>query len=177
VAGSQRPTGRASTRGAGSAGGKGTSRPPGRASRTRTPAGGPDRAAGRGRRLLRLSVSLGTRRAAVLAVVVCALALALAVPLRTYVSQRQELASTAATQAQLTGEVARLQGQKDQLGDPAYVEAQARGRLGYVRPGETPYRVQLPDGVDPSTGAQQQASTATAPWYSELWASVSGGGG
>jgi cell division protein FtsB len=175
VAGSRRPSGRSSTRGAGAAV-KGTSRSPGRTSTARTPTGGPDRATGP-RQLLRLSVSMGTRRAAVLAVVVCALALALAVPLRTYVSQRQELAATAATQAQLTDEVARLQGKKDQLADPAYVEAQARGRLGYVRPGETPYRVQLPGARDPSTGAQKQTATAAAPWYSELWASVSGGGG
>lgn len=129
------------------------------------------------RRLPRLSVSLGTRRAAVLAVVVGALALALAVPLRTYVAQRQELAATATTQSQLTAEVSRLQVEKDQLSDPAYVAAQARGRLGFVRPGETPYRVQLPDSVARSTDPQQHAPAPAAPWYSALWGSVSGRGG
>lgn len=122
-------------------------------------------------------MSLGTRRAAVLAVVLCALALALAVPLRTYVAQRQEMANTATTQAQLTAEVARLQAQKDQLADPGYVESQARGRLGFVRPGETPYRVQLPGSVAQPTAPQAKAPASDAPWYSSMWRTVAGGGG
>lgn len=169
MAGSRRPTGAAPSGGKAASGGKAVSGDKGGRPR-----------AGRSAavvRTARLSVSLGTRRAAVLAVVVCALALALAVPLRTYVSQRQEMADTAATQAQLTAEVAQLQTQKDQLDDPAHVEAEARSRLGYVRPGETPYRVQLPDAVAGATDDAAQAPTPVAPWYSELWSTVSGGGG
>lgn len=126
---------------------------------------------------MRLSLSMGTRRAAVLAVVLSALALALAVPLRTYVAQRQEMANTATTEAQLTAEVARLQAQKDQLADPGYVESEARGRLGFVRPGEIPYRVQLPGSDAQPTAPQAKASTSNAPWYSSMWRTVAGSGG
>ena len=124
MAGSQR------SRGATPSGGKGARRPSVRTGAARPAAGA---------RATRLTVSLGTRRAAVLAVGVCALALALAVPLRTYVSQRQQLEETARTQGELTSEVAELQSRVDQLDDPAYVRAQARERLQYVLPGQTPY--------------------------------------
>lgn len=177
MAGSRRTSGPSSTRSGGSTSRKTPRRPSGRGTTPRPRSGGTDVVGGSARRLPRLSLSLGTRRAAVLAIVVGALALALAVPLRTYVSQRQELAATATTQAQLTAEVSRLQAQKDQLADPSYVEAQARGRLGFVRPGETPYRVQLPDSVARSADPQQQAAAPAAPWYSTLWGTVSGSGG
>ena len=86
-----------------------------------------------------------TKRAAVLAVVVCALALTVAVPLRNYVTQRQELAAVTEQQQALAAEVDELTRQRDRLADPAEIAAQARSRLGYVMPGEVPYVVQLPD--------------------------------
>ena len=52
-----------------------------------------------------------TRRAAVLALVVCALALTVVVPLRNYVAQRQELAAVTAQQRALTADVDRFQRQ------------------------------------------------------------------
>lgn len=139
------------------------------------------RAAGAQRRsgrapLVGVSFGLNTRRAAVLAVVVCALALTLAVPLRTYVAQRQELAATARSQALLNAEVTRLQSQLGRLQDPAYVESQARERLRYVKPGETPYRVQLPADVARATAQQQRGPAPPPPWYSTLWGSVAGSG-
>lgn len=127
-----------------------------------------------GARLPRTGLSTG--RAAVLALVVGALALTLAVPLRTYVSQRQELAGTARTQAELTAEVAQLQGQLDQLDDPAYVRAQARERLQYVLPGQTPYEVQLPAGKAGASPAEQGVDPSPGPWFSDLWSSVRSGG-
>ncbi|MEN3270793.1 septum formation initiator family protein [Pseudonocardia sp.] len=106
------------------------------------------------------------RRAAVLALVVCALALTVAVPLRNYVAQRQELDAVSKQQQVLAAEVDELSKQRARLSDPAEVAAQARSRLGYVTPGEVPYVVQLP--VDPSaTGAG--ASAAGVPWYRQLW--------
>ena len=69
-----------------------------------------------------------TKRAAVLAVVVCALALTVAVPLRNYVAQRQELAAVTEQQRELTAAGRRA--------DPA---ASAAGRPGRGRrPGPLP---------------------------------------
>lgn len=132
--------------------------------------------AGRGLRERLPNLGLSTRRAAVLALVVCALALTLAVPLRTYVSQRQQLAATASTHTSLAAEVARLQDQLSQLNDPAYVAAQARERLQYVLPGQTPYDVALPAATAASAKKAADAAKAAGPWYSRLWSSVRSGG-
>lgn len=132
--------------------------------------------AGRGLRERLPNPGLSTRRAAVLALVVCALALTLAVPLRTYVSQRQQLAETASTQTSLAAQVAGLQNQLTQLEDPAYVAAQARQRLQYVLPGQTPYDVALPAAKAADAKAAADAAKAAGPWYSRLWSSVRSGG-
>src|SRR4249919_2184883 len=58
-----------------------------------------------------------TRRAAILALVVCALALTVVVPLRNYVSQRQELSSVTKRQEALAAEVAELQAERARLSD------------------------------------------------------------
>ena len=113
-----------------------------------------------------------TRRAAVLALVVCALALTVAVPLRNYVSQRQELAAVSEQQQVLAAEVAELQRERARLSDPAEIEAQARSRLGYVMPGEVPYVVQLPAPPDPAPAA---GADAGVPWYRLLWREVAEG--
>ncbi|MGH3468356.1 MAG: FtsB family cell division protein, partial [Thermocrispum sp.] len=62
-----------------------------------------------------------TRRAAVAALVVCALAFTLAVPLRTYLAQRSEVAEQEELKEQLTGRVAELEEKKAALDDPAQV--------------------------------------------------------
>jgi len=113
-----------------------------------------------------------TRRAAILAIVVCALALTVAVPLRNYVAQRQELASVTAQQRALQAEVAQLNDEKARLSNPDEVAAEARSRLGYVRPGEVPYVVELPN--TPSAADVEAARRAT-PWYRTLWNDVTTG--
>ena len=110
-----------------------------------------------------------TKRAAVLAVVVCALALTVAVPLRNYVAQRQELAAVTEQQRELAAEVDQLTRERARLSDPAEVAAQARSRLGYVMPGEVPYVVQLP--ADPNAGRGPGAGSG-APWFRVLWREV-----
>ncbi|HVW45344.1 MAG TPA: septum formation initiator family protein [Amycolatopsis sp.] len=117
-----------------------------------------------------------TRRAAVVAIVLCALAFTLAVPLRTYLSQRSEIAGQEQRQAELRAEVAQLQARQSELNDPAQVEAEARTRLRYVMPGETPYLVQLPEDTPQGRQqkAQQQGAPAGAPWYQQLWSTVGG---
>ncbi|SHL03679.1 Cell division protein FtsB [Pseudonocardia thermophila] len=111
------------------------------------------------------------RRAAILAIVVCALALSVAVPLRNYVTLRQELAAVSQRQQDLAAEVARLTEERDRLADPAEIEALARTRLGYVRPGEVPYVVQLPTPPEEPAGNGEDRSA----WFAVLWREITAG--
>jgi len=114
------------------------------------------------------------RRAAILAVVVCALALSVAVPLRNYMGQRSELAAVHEQQQILADKIGELQRRRDLLSDPQHVQAQARERLRYVRPGEAPYLVQLPPGAIAAAGTGH-AEAPRQLWYTELWKSINGG--
>jgi cell division protein FtsB len=132
-------------------------REPRQPSRPRSPA---DR---RGSGPLRKFGQTPTRRAVVLALLVCALALSVAVPLRNYLSQRSELAEVEQQQQRLRERVDELERRKAELSDPAQIEAEARRRLRYVRPGETPYVVPLPGGQQsPAPAPVEQPQ----PWYS-----------
>src|ERR1700758_4305927 len=72
-----------------------------------------------------------TSRAAVLAVVLCAIALSLAYPVREYIAQRRQIDQWQAQSAQTAAQLARLQAEAARLNDPAYIEQQARDRLHY----------------------------------------------
>ena len=110
-----------------------------------------------------------TGRAALLALVVCSLIVALAYPMRQYVSQRSEIADQR-RQAQETRErVEELREEKARWRDPAYVEQQARKHLHYLRPGEVGYT--LPDGRDDSRRPTNRAASDRA-WYENLWDGV-----
>ena len=113
-----------------------------------------------------------TRRAAVLALVVCALALTVAVPLRNFLSQRQELAALQAQHTQLSRRVDELTHRRDELRDPRHVQAEARERLGYVRAGEIPYVVQLPGDTGAPTGGDRRS--AQPAWFQRLWSDLRG---
>ena len=75
---------------------------------------------------------------------VCADSLTLAVPVRTYVSQRSEAEQLHANEEQLRDGDRRARGTEGQAADPVWVGAQARERLRFVMPGDIPYMVQLP---------------------------------
>jgi cell division protein FtsB len=116
---------------------------------------------------------LTTRRAALLALVVCGLALSIAVPLHTYVSQRDDLAAQQQQQQVLRAQERQLQQREQQLSDPAQIEAEARTRLHYVLPGETPYVVQLPGtATTPGTTRPGKQTAPTQSWYEQLWNSI-----
>jgi cell division protein FtsB len=125
---------------------------------------------------------VNTKRAAILALVVCALALTVAAPLRTYVNQRSKIAEKQAQQRELSAELHRLAHRKQLLSDPHYVRTQARKRLLYVDPGATPYIVELPDhGAGATRGSAPRGGKSPkkqhAAWYDKLWTSLSGSGG
>src|SRR5882757_10085769 len=88
-----------------------------------------------------------TSRAAVLAVVVCAMA--------------QSQATTA--------ELARLRAEALRLGDPAYIEQQAQDRLHMCLPGANCYVIIGGQAAGRSSAGSVAAST---PWYERLWHSV-----
>ncbi len=107
-----------------------------------------------------------------------ALALSIAVPLRTYFSQKADLRSQLEQQQSLEAQLDQLQQQQAQLSDTAEVKAQARERLHYVMPGETPYVVQLPGDTGGSASATPSApTTANGVWYQQLWSSAVGSPG
>jgi cell division protein FtsB len=114
-----------------------------------------------------------TGRAAVLALVLCSLVAALAYPTRQFIAQRAQIAQQRAAAAQAQAQVDQLRREKARWQDPAYVAAQARARLHYGYPGETPFTA-----VDPSPTASATASARTAagaagqPWYDNLFESL-----
>ena len=114
------------------------------------------------------------RRAAVLAAVVCVLTLTIAGPVRTYFAQRTEMNQLTASEAALRRQIADLEQRKAKLGDPAYIAAQARERLGFVKPGDIPFQVQLPStAATPSEPGGPVAKPAnTDPWYTSLWHTI-----
>ncbi|MET9485878.1 septum formation initiator family protein [Nocardia sp. NPDC006630] len=118
-------------------------------------------------------LGMSTGRAVLLAAVLCGLALTLAVPLRTYFTQRADAAELASQREQLQDDVARLRDRRAQQQDPAYIKSEARDRLRLVMPGETPYIVQIPGIDQPAIPTQPAKAREPDPWYTELWRSIS----
>lgn len=113
----------------------------------------------------------------VLAAVV-GLSIALVLPsFRAYLDQRAELAELRAQRDQAQAEVEDLTAQVARWDDPAYIVAQARERLAYVFPGETPYRVVDPELVtSPAPGSaaamREPDAEEQIAWFDAMWASV-----
>ncbi|MBL1066208.1 septum formation initiator family protein [Streptomyces sp. 7-21] len=113
-----------------------------------------------------------TGRAALLALVVCGLVVALAYPLRQYVSQRADIADQRSELERAREEVRELRDLKARWQDPAFVERQARERLHYVRPGETAYIVPGAGSGAGAPGLGDDTDAAEQPWYDNLWDGV-----
>lgn len=110
-----------------------------------------------------------TGRAALLALVLCTLVVALAYPIRQYVSQRAEIADLQREKARAAERVERLRDLKARWQDDTYAEQQIRQRLHYVMPGETGFVV-----VDPDAARQSRTDLGAAdrPWYTNVWDGV-----
>jgi cell division protein FtsL len=111
-----------------------------------------------------------TGRAAVLAVVICAIALSLAYPVREYVNQRRQIDALVAQQQTMLAQVKSLQAQQARLSSPAYIEQLARQELNMCFPGTRCYIVE--GGQRPSGTTTQAARPGPVPWYDKLWRSV-----
>ncbi len=111
-----------------------------------------------------------TSRAAVLAVVMCAIALSLAYPVREYIAQHRQIDQLEAQHKMAEAQVRRLEADQQRLSDPAYIEDQARARLNMCMPAETCYVI-----INGRTGSglpQPPRAKRAGAWYVTLWKSV-----
>ena len=110
-----------------------------------------------------------TSRAALLAVVLCAVALSLAYPVREYIAQRRQIDQLEAQREAIAATLSRLQAEQQKLTSNAYVEQQARDRLHMCLPSQTCYVVINPR---PPAVRVPPAHVPGTPWYERLWDSV-----
>ncbi|WP_236243565.1 septum formation initiator family protein [Streptomyces sp. CC228A] len=110
-----------------------------------------------------------TGRAAFLALVVCSMIVALAYPMRQYVSQRGEIAEQERLAEEAAARVEELRDEKARLQDDAYIRRLAREHLHYVMPGETAFTMNDPEAA-PERRQDQEGSGR--PWYSNVWDGV-----
>lgn len=111
-----------------------------------------------------------TGRAAILVLVLAALVVTLAIPLRAWLAQRAEISALEADVAAAQERVDELQAELADWEDPAFVVAQARSRLHFVFPGEVGYVV-LGEDDRPVVPSEVEQSDNSA-WYSRLWEST-----
>ncbi len=118
-----------------------------------------------------------TGRAAVLVLVLAVLTVSYASSLRAYLEQRGHINDLKSQIIEHEANIDDLESEKDRWEDPAYVEQQARERLGYVMPGEKTYLVLGEDGkpLEPASALQDPTTvlaTSQTAWWSDGWASV-----
>jgi cell division protein FtsB len=110
-----------------------------------------------------------TGRAALLAVVICAIALSLAYPVREYIAQRQQISQLQAEQQTMAAQVKALQAEDSQLSQTWYIEQEARDQLHMCFPNEQCYQVTTDQAARTATAKPQPVAS---PWYATLWNSV-----
>jgi cell division protein FtsB len=110
-----------------------------------------------------------TGRAAILAIVLCAIALSLAYPVREYIDQRRQIDQLQAQRNEIAVHLKNLEHERNRLNSPAFIEQQARDRLHMCLPTQMCYVV-----VAPSTrnGNAATVPADSVPWYARLWSSV-----
>jgi cell division protein FtsB len=119
-----------------------------------------------------------TGRAAILLLVVAVLAVSYASSARAWLQQRSDISSLHSSIAQHRAAIAALQRAERRWHDPAYIEAQARVRFGWVMPGQIGYRVidaqghVLPDGGSSLSQPPSVTSPARPAWWQSAWGSV-----
>ncbi len=108
-----------------------------------------------------------TGRAAILALVLCAIALSLAYPVREYIAERRQVDQLLVQSQQIAWQLKQLNAQQSQLTTPAYIEQLARDRLHMCLPTEICYVI-----IGASGDTKAKSKAAGMPWYARLWASV-----
>lgn len=118
-----------------------------------------------------------TGRAAVLVLVLAVLTVSYASSLRAYLQQRSHINDLKSSIAQHEANIDELESEKERWEDPAYVEQQARERLGYVMPGDKSYLVLDANGLplEPAAELKDPAEVLAddpSPWWGTGWESV-----
>jgi cell division protein FtsB len=137
----------------------------------------PERTA-RGYALLQARGLTFTTRAALLALVLCAVVLTLAYPAREYLAQHRQISQLATQVANDKASLAAMKTARTQANDPAYVEQQARERLHMRMPGDQVFQLAppLPEKVGKQTAGSVRTpelpGRSTQPWYSQLYRST-----
>jgi len=110
----------------------------------------------------------------VLVLVLLVLVISYASSLRAWLQQRDEIEAARVDIARSQASVDQLERERERWEDPAYVQQQARERLGWVRPGEVAYRVIDADGT--TLGAPAPAAILpgepSSEWYDDVWGSI-----
>jgi cell division protein FtsB len=122
-----------------------------------------------------------TGRSAIVIVVLAVLFVSYASSLRAYFSQRSHIDDLQNQIAQDRSAIAQLREERGRWQDEAFIEAQARERFGWVRPGEVGLRVIGEDGqpLDVASELTDPASLGEDPdaqWWSSTWASLRSAG-
>lgn len=107
------------------------------------------------------------------------LAVTIVPTLRSVIQQRHDNAALADRVAEQREQVKDLEKQVAQWKDPAFIEAQARERLKFVRVGDRAYTVlgadELTGDDEPLAGRPAVAApmaNESSPWYGKLWQSI-----
>lgn len=105
-------------------------------------------------------------RTAVIALVLSALALSYAYPMRTYLEHRSEINELRGQQADQRERIEELKTARAKWDDPNYVKSQARDRLLLVEPGEE--LVIIIDDPGDDKDASDRDGGSKEPWFQDL---------
>jgi cell division protein FtsB len=115
-----------------------------------------------------------TGRATALVLVLGALLLAYAYPMRIYLNQQAQIAALESSEEAQRQRIKEKQTQVAKWNDADYIIAMAHKRLQMVLPGDRAYVITDPKAAAQNPGADPNAgkATSTGPWYGKLWSSV-----
>lgn len=117
---------------------------------------------------------LGAFEIGILVSVAIVILIIIAVPLRNYFQQRSEITRLTESIAMKQLEKERLQTEIEDYRSDAYIQEQARQRLGVIAEGETAYRIIDPRmDQDSSVTSDSSEVEQQRTWYEILWTSVS----
>jgi hypothetical protein len=109
-------------------------------------------------------------------VALAAVTLAVALPFKIWLGQRNDIASLSAQTRQTQQHITALRAEKKRWQEKSYVEQQARQRLHLVMPGQKTYVVLGNNGAPKSRSTATATAASTSPWYAQLWSSVRAAG-
>ena len=113
-----------------------------------------------------------TGRAVILVITLGVIGVMLAVPVRNWFGQRAEIAQLQAQIAVTQERVNELQLTQQRWQDPAFIAAEARRRLHFVKPGEIGYVALGVDGRPAAETISEMAAQQKPSWFVQLWGAV-----